>query len=178
MANVSHELKTPLTSIQGFSQALIDGTASGPEGTARAARIIRGEASRMGRMVDELLVLARMDAGELKMAQKVVAIEPLLRGCLDTLTPQAQESNVSLALKISEASSVRGDSDRLAQAIVNLLDNAISHTSTGGSVTVGAAPSDSDQVEITVTDTGEGDCQGDHRSSRRAHHGRKRRWPR
>ena len=156
VANVSHELKTPLTSIQGFSQALIDGTASGPEATARAAGIVHGEANRMRRMVDELLILARMDAGELKMDQKIVAIDPLLRECLDRLTPQAQESNVSLVLKSSEAWSVLGDSDGLAQAIVNLLDNAISHTSTGGSVTVGAAPSDSDQIQITVTDTGEG----------------------
>jgi len=156
VANVSHELKTPLTSIQGFSQALLDGTASGPEGTARAAQVIHSEANRMRRMVDELLILARLDAGQLKMTRDVVAVGPLLRGCLERLAPQAQEANVTLVMKSHESLNVIGDSDRLAQVIINLVDNAVCHTPAGSTVTLGASQSGDNSVAISITDTGEG----------------------
>ncbi len=102
VANVSHELKTPLTSIQGFSQALLDGTASGPEAAARAAGVIHGEADRMRRMVDELLTLARFDAGQIVMARDRVELGSLLRGCMEKLTPQAEAAGVTLELDVAE----------------------------------------------------------------------------
>jgi len=98
VANVSHELKTPLTSIQGFPQALLDGTASTPEATARAVRIVHDEAERMHRLVDELLILARFDAGQMVMARDPVELGPLLRGCVEKLAPQAQAAGVALEL--------------------------------------------------------------------------------
>jgi len=157
VANVSHELKTPLTSIQGFSQALLDGTAATPESTARAARVIHEEAERMRRMVDELLTLARFDAGQMVMARDPVEIGPLLRGCVEKLTPQAQTAEVALELDVPEHLFVTGDTDRLAQVFANLLDNAITHTPPGGKVSVAAHRVDGERtVEVTVTDTGRG----------------------
>ncbi|HFD39162.1 MAG TPA: HAMP domain-containing protein, partial [Anaerolineae bacterium] len=79
VANVSHELKTPLTSIQGFSQALLDGTAEDGESRRRAAAIIHEEAGRMRRLVDELLDLARLEAGQVELAQATVDVGALLR---------------------------------------------------------------------------------------------------
>jgi two-component system OmpR family sensor kinase len=160
VANVSHELKTPLTSIQGFSQALLDGTASTPERTARAARVIHQEAERMRRMVDDLLVLARFDAGQMTLAHDRVELDPLLRGCVEKLSPQAQTARVTLALDAAEQSAeqpiVIGDADRLAQVFCNLIDNSIAHTPAGGKVTIAAHPATESVVEVTVTDTGAG----------------------
>jgi signal transduction histidine kinase len=157
VANVSHELKTPLTSIQGFSQALLDGTAATPEATARAAHVIHEEAERMRRMVDELLMLARFDAGQVEMARERVELGPLLRACVEKLGLQAQTAGVALELDAPEQLFVVGDGDRLAQVFANLLDNAVAHTPAGGRVTIAARPVAGTQaVEVTVTDTGEG----------------------
>jgi signal transduction histidine kinase len=157
VANVSHELKTPLTSIQGFSQALLDGTASTPEMTARAARVIHDEAERMRRMVEELLTLARFDAGEVVMAREPVELGPLLLACVERMTPQAQAANVALERDVPEPLSVAGDGDRLAQVFANLLDNGVAHTPAGGKVTIAARRAErTPVVEVTVTDTGTG----------------------
>ena len=157
VANVSHELKTPLTSIQGFSQALLDGTASTPETTARAARVVHEEAERMRRMVDELLLLARFDAGQMVLARDPVELGPLLRGCVEKLAPQAQAAQVALELDVPERLCVTGDADRLAQVFANLVDNGVAHTPAGGRVTVAARPMDEGgAVQVTVTDTGGG----------------------
>ena len=156
VANVSHELKTPLTSIQGFSQALLDGTASTPETTDRAARVIHDEAERMRRLVDELLVLARFDAGQMVMARTPLELGSLLQACVEKLSPQAEAADVALGLDVTEKLFVTGDGDRLAQVFGNLLDNSVAHTPAGGRVTVAARPGEERTVEITVTDTGEG----------------------
>ena len=157
VANVSHDLKTPLTSIRGFSQALLDGAAATPEAKANAARVIHEEAEHMRRMVDELLVLARFDAGQVVMARDPVELGPLLRRCVEKLTPQAQTVEVALELDAPEQLLVTGDGDRLAQVFVNLLDNGIAHTPAGGKVALAARRVDAEQaVEVTVTDTGEG----------------------
>jgi signal transduction histidine kinase len=157
VANVSHELKTPLTSIQGFSQALLDGTAATPEATARAARVIHEEADRMRRMVDDLLTLARFDAGQMVLAREPVSLGPLLQGCVEKLAPQARAAQVIVELDAREQAVVIGDADRLAQVLTNLLDNAIAHTPAQGKVTLAACrPPQESFVEIAVTDSGEG----------------------
>jgi signal transduction histidine kinase len=157
VANVSHELKTPLTSIQGFSQALLDGTASTPEATARAARVVYEEAERMRRMVDELLTLARFDAGQMELARDPVELGPLLQSCIEKLTPQAQAAKVALRLDVPEQLTVTGDADRLAQVFTNLLDNGVAHTPAGGNVTISAhLMTGKNAAEVTVTDNGEG----------------------
>ncbi len=159
VANVSHELKTPLTSIQGFSQALLDGTASTPETTVRAARIIHEEAERMRGMVDDLLILARFDAGQMVMRRDRVELGPLLHGCIEKLSPQIQAADVIVEMKLDlvEPLSVTGDGDRLAQVFANLLDNSVAHTPAGGKVTVAAQRVEEGRiVEVTITDTGEG----------------------
>lgn len=155
VANVSHELKTPLTSIQGFSQALLDGTAQTPEAAARAARVIHEQSEHMCRMVESLLVLARFDAGQMTMERQAVGLVPLLRTCVDKLMPQAESAQVTLELDVPDRLTVVGDADRLAQVLANLLDNGIAHTHAGGRVTV-AARQEKGQVEVAITDSGEG----------------------
>ncbi|RLC57486.1 MAG: hypothetical protein DRI80_14940 [Chloroflexota bacterium] len=111
----------------------------------------------MRRMVDELLILARFDAGQIVMARDPVELGPLLRGCVEKLTPQAQAAEVALELDAPESLVVTGDTDRLAQVFTNLLDNSVAHTPAGGKVTIAARRVDEGRtVEVTVTDTGEG----------------------
>jgi len=154
IANVSHELKTPLTSVQGFSQAILDGTAADAEAVERAARIIHDEAERMRRMVDELLSLARFDARQVQMARGAVDLGSLLARCVERLAPQAEAAGDTLLLSAPEGLVVTGDPDWLTQVFVNLLDNGIRHTR-DGRVEV-TAQRIGDDIEVAVTDTGEG----------------------
>jgi signal transduction histidine kinase len=155
VANVSHELKTPLTSIQGFAQALQDGTAEAPEARQQAAGIIYDEAGRMHRMVLDLLDLARLDAGTLELQRVPVDVPALLRSVADKFVPQARAAGISIRVKAPVLPAITGDGDRLAQVFTNLVDNALKFTSSGGSVTLRAAPADSGLL-TEVEDSGAG----------------------
>jgi len=159
VTNVSHELKTPLTSIQGFSQAIQDGTASDPEAIEQAAGVIYDEASRMARMVSQLLDLAKIEAGQVVMAREAIDLVAVLESCVQKLTPQAAQGDVSLTFDVSQlplGACVTGDGDRLAQVFIVLLDNALKHTPPGGQVGVAARCPDASQVSVSVSDTGPG----------------------
>ncbi len=155
VANVSHELKTPLTSIQGFAQALEDGTADTPEARRQAASIIRQEAERMHRMVLDLLDLARLDAGTLELQRAPLDLAALLRNVVERMTPQAQAAGVALELQTSELPALLGDGDRLVQVFNNLVENAIKFTHPGGRATLRTVAKGG-FVEVEVTDTGVG----------------------
>ena len=155
VANVSHELKTPLTSIQGFAQALQDGTANMPEERQEAAGIIRDEAGRMHRMVLDLLDLARLDAGTLELQRLPVDIPALLHGLADKFTPQARQAGILIQVEAQALPAITGDGDRLAQVFTNLVDNALKFTPPGGQVRLRAAQSDSG-VLVEVEDNGAG----------------------
>lgn len=149
LANVSHELRTPLTSIEGFSQAMLDGTIKTPEEYRDAARIIGEEAERMHRLVEDLLYLSKIESGQIHLEQKVLDIPELLRTCVRQVQLQASQAGCSVELEAQPVPRVVGDSHRLQQVFVNLLDNAVKHTPSGGRVTVhayaepaGQSPSD------------------------------------
>lgn len=152
LANVSHDLKTPLTSIQGFSQAIIDGAARDP---VAAARIIHEEAARMNRMVIELTDLARLQAGRLSMTMQPLDLGMLARAMGERLAIVAQEKNITLHVDAPAMPPVSGDGDRLVQVLTNLIGNAIKYTPPGGTVTVRTAMRASG-VEVSVQDTGVG----------------------
>jgi signal transduction histidine kinase len=156
VANVSHELKTPLTSIQGFAQAILDDTADTPEARKQAAQIIYTEAGRMHRMALDLLDLARLEAGTADLKMSAVDVAALLRGIVEKFVPQAQNAGVSLQLNIPERlPTLVGDGDRLAQVFTNLVDNALKFTPAGGQVLLSARNAGA-EMELSITDTGEG----------------------
>jgi len=155
VANVSHELKTPLTSIQGFAQAMLDGAASTPEEQKQSAQVIYDEASRMYHMVLGLLDLARLDAGIADLKRAPVDLTALLNGVSERFALQARQAGVMLDVQVTGLPSMIGDGDRLAQVFNNLVDNALKYTPVGGCVSLSAALA-GDSVEITVRDTGAG----------------------
>ena len=156
VANVSHELKTPLTSVQGFAQAILDETADTPEARKQAAQIIYDEAGRMHRMALDLLDLARFEAGTADLKMSSVDMGLLLRGVIEKFALQAQKVGVNLQVDVaSDLPLLIGDGDRLAQVFTNLVDNALKYTPANGHVTLSAANVGS-EMELSITDTGAG----------------------
>ncbi len=156
VANVSHDLKTPVTSIQGWSQALLDGTAVSPEDQTQAANIIYGEAERMGRMVAQLLDLARIESGQLKLNRTWVNLAEVCTAVRQNMLPRAQVHDIHLTLEAAPAPPVWGDYDRLIQVVSNLVENGLNHTLAGGRVHLALRPYGEKAVELTVQDTGKG----------------------
>jgi len=170
LANVSHDLNTPLTSIQGFAQAITDGAAGDPTSVRHSADVIQDEAQRMSRMVSELLDLARIESGQIAMRRETVHLNAVLRDCVDKLTLRAQQTGVTLNAQVPDnLLVVLGDGDRLAQVFTNLMDNALKHTPEGGKVTLAARALSGSSivrrgtlrawsagVEVSVADTGSG----------------------
>ena len=155
VANVSHELKTPLTSVQGFAQAIMDGTASSPEAQKQAAKVIYDEAGRMHRMVLDLLDLAKLDAGTADLEMESVNLTVLLDSVIERFKPQSASEQVELVAKYEKLPAVVGDGDRLAQVFNNLVDNALTHTPAGGSVYL-IGHEIHGEVHISVADSGPG----------------------
>ncbi|MFZ5879408.1 MAG: sensor histidine kinase, partial [Chloroflexota bacterium] len=156
VANVSHELKTPLTSIQGFAQAILDGTADTPEARQQAAEVIYAESGRMHRMVLNLLDLARLEAGTVVMQRSPLDLRALLDLTVEKFTPQANRAEVSLRAEApSDLPTLFGDGDRLAQVLTNLVDNALKFTPPGGQVML-RAQRVGHEMQIEVQDSGRG----------------------
>jgi len=154
LANVSHDLRTPLTSIQGFAQAIYEGVAEG-EQARNSASIIEAEALRMNRMVSDLLELARIQSGRLDMMRSTIDIQRILTSVGQSLQIKAQQKGLTLHIDIDPLPHIAGDGDRLAQVFTNLTDNAIKHTPTEGEVWL-QAQTVHGGIEIQVQDTGEG----------------------
>ena len=153
IADVSHELRTPLTIIQGNIQAILEGVY--PLEMAQMAGLY-DETRLLTRLVDDLHDLALADAGQLRLERTPVNVSDLARTAVGQFDPVAEAAGVKLTLETSEdVPEVLGDADRLAQALRNLLSNAIRHTPAGGQVTMRVGRS-GEQVTIQVADTGSG----------------------
>lgn len=156
VANVSHELKTPLTSIQGFSRAILDGTVETKQELTEAAEVIDSEAGRMSRLVQDLLTLAKMDAGTTAFDMEILNLNTLLKNSRRKFTPLTEAAGINFQSEIpTEPALVSADGDSLTQVLDNLLDNALKFTTSGGqiSLTGNLTP---DSIEVHVIDNGEG----------------------
>lgn len=157
LANVSHDLKTPLTSIQGYSQAIIDNAIDDP---VRAARIIYDEAARLNRMVVELTDLTRLQSGRLEMRLSTVDINQLVESIGQRLAIVAREKDITFTIETIPLAPIAADGDRLAQVLTNVLSNAIKFTPRGGRVHLRTSSRDGG-IEIAVSDTGIGIAPAD-----------------
>ncbi|MGH9724294.1 MAG: ATP-binding protein [Candidatus Acidiferrales bacterium] len=156
VANVSHEFKTPLTAIQGFAETLLGGALEDPQNNRRFLQIIRDHAARLARLTNDLLKLARIEAGKLDVVLQPVGIAELIEGCAETALLRASRKQIALEIEIPTGlPAVRGDASLLRDVLQNLLDNAIQYTPPGGHIRV-MAHADEREATITVTDTGMG----------------------
>ncbi|WP_124727293.1 ATP-binding protein [Staphylospora marina] len=157
VANVSHELRTPLAMLQGYSEALMDDIAETPEERREIAQVINEESRRMSRLVNELLDLARMEAGHVRIKPVRKSPHELLGWVLRKFHGLAKEQNIELNSQIADdLPEVVWDPDRIEQVLTNLIDNAIRHTPAGGTVTLRARLTEEHRVVLEVQDTGSG----------------------
>jgi two-component system, OmpR family, phosphate regulon sensor histidine kinase PhoR len=156
VANVSHEFKTPLTAIQGFAETLLGGALEDEKNNRRFLEIIRDHAVRLGRLTDDLLKLARIEAGKLELEFHPVALADIIESCATTSQLKATQRNITLQVDSPfNLPQVQGDASLLREVLQNLLDNAVQYTPQGGKVTLSATTQDSEAV-VTVADTGIG----------------------
>ncbi|HKZ52647.1 MAG TPA: ATP-binding protein [Candidatus Acidoferrales bacterium] len=156
VANVSHEFKTPLTAIQGFTEILLDGAGEDPTASRRFLEFIRDYTARLVRLTDDLLYLSLIEAGKLEMKFAPVPVADLIESCVEMLRYQAGAKQIELRVDCpATLPPVWGDAVRLELVLKNLLDNAVQYTPPGGRITVHSAPADG-QVMIAVSDTGVG----------------------
>ena len=153
LLSVSHDLRTPLTSISGYAEAIADGTVDSRENQKRAAEVIGAEARRLERLVADLLDLARLDAHEFSLTPRPVDAAEVVREAVDAFEPAAREIGVELVVDQPAPSRVDADPERLGQVVANLVENALKYARSR--VTVGVSSANG-TLELRVDDDGPG----------------------
>ena len=127
LLSVSHDLRTPLTSIRGYAEALADGTLddADPDARKRAAAVITAEARRLERLVRDLLDLSRLDSHEFSLKPRPCDFSEIVRDAAEAFSPQARELGLDLHVQAASALPVELDPERLAQIVANLVENAV-----------------------------------------------------
>lgn len=158
VSNVSHELKTPLSSIKAYMEMLIDGEAGDEETRAEFYNIIQGETNRLQRLIDNILNISRIESGVVKVQREYVVIGPLIQEVMDVMQPQARAKDIRLIVQsIPPVYQIFADRDMLWQATLNLVGNAIKYTLNGGIVEVGLNIDENKRmISVYVKDTGIG----------------------
>jgi len=153
---VSHEMKTPLAGIKAYVELLADGDAEDEETREEFLQVINGQTDRLQRLIDNMLNIARIEAGVVNVSKQHRSLNELLEEALGLVRPAAEAKDIELSAELSALYlGVLADRDMLLQAAINLLSNAIKYTPAGGRVTLCSRLSD-DQVRFEVADTGVG----------------------
>ncbi|MBA2680690.1 MAG: HAMP domain-containing histidine kinase [Ktedonobacteraceae bacterium] len=156
IANIAHDLATPLTAIQGLSEALADDVISDPTARQETAQLIGREVQRLRRMVADVRQMTSLEAGQTPLDLAPLDLQSLVDETLLVLKPECEQMGITLYNDVpDDIPQVQVDSDRVIQVLLNLLDNARRHTPDGGSIRVGARAQDS-HIEVWVSDTGSG----------------------
>ncbi len=160
--DASHELRTPLTAIRGIAEVALRGPEKSFDEYGEALKSIVELASEMGQLVDDLLFLARSDAGQMPYEMAEVAVAPLLEEVIDQSRGLASATDLRMGLEVGtpDGIAIWGDAKRLRQLFLILMDNAIKYTNPGGSVTLALKPQ-ADWVSVVVSDTGIGIAEKD-----------------
>jgi two-component system, OmpR family, phosphate regulon sensor histidine kinase PhoR len=155
VANVSHELKTPITSIKGFSETLLDGAMKDEKTLEYFLSIILKESDRLQELIQELLDLSKMEQQGFQLNFQQVNIVEIVNEILVLLKGKAEDKNIELLLTSDDRTFIEGDSYRLKQVFLNLINNGITYTQPGGKVVIEISEMN-DAVQVLVTDTGIG----------------------
>ena len=155
VANVSHELKTPITSIKGYVETLLDGAMHDPEDAERFLRIVASQSERLNAIIDDLLELSRVEqkAERAEIPLELGAIRPVLKNAMEVSAAKAESCGVRMEMTCDAALETRINAPLLEQAVANLIDNACKHSPTGATVWVEAEGS-AEEVVIRVRDQG------------------------
>src|SRR3990170_3464985 len=157
VANVSHELRTPLTAIHGYLETLLGGALEERDNARRFLEIVFRQTERLGRLLDDLTDLSNIELGRIALRLEPVRLPGGGGSVLAIIAPKAEAGRVALASELAPGlGPVSADRDRLAQVLINLVDNAVKYTPEGGRVTVSARPAADGRVEVVVADTGVG----------------------
>jgi len=156
VANVSHEFKTPLTAIQGFTETLLAGAMEDSRHSTRFLEIIHDNSARLDRLTDDLLKLSRIEAGNLELEFRPVSVRQMIQPCLDTTHIKADAKQLSLEADYDpDLPPVTGDLRSLQEILQNLLDNAVQYSTSGGHIMVKAV-AQGEEIVLSVTDNGVG----------------------
>ncbi len=156
VANVSHELKTPVTSIQGFSETLLDGALEDPDAAKRFVAIIKRQTERLQSIIDDLLILSELEQNQSrKHFSSLVQLKPVIDDSLLICREKNQQFQREIQITCGEALQVKGNAHLIEQALINLIDNAMKYSeySSPIKITCSAAP---EEVTVTVSDQGYG----------------------
>ena len=157
IANVSHELRTPISMLQGYSEAIVDDIAGSEAEKMEMAQIIYDESLRMGRLVNDLLDLARLESGKMNLTYDLVSVSPYLKRITSKFYGLARDKGITISTHLQDDGiKWNFDPDRIEQVLTNLIDNAIRHTPAGGKIDVIQKVNDRRGLIIDVTDSGSG----------------------
>ncbi|NLF29947.1 MAG: PAS domain-containing protein [Planctomycetes bacterium] len=158
VSNVSHELRTPLAGIKAYIEMLLDGDAEDPQTRREFHEIIAGETDRLSRLIDNILNLARIESGVVKVAVEPMDLTAVVKSTLEVAAPQAKAKSIELVESLAPVfTQVEADRDMINQAVMNLVSNAIKYTREGGTVRVATRIEDHRGVAVVeVADSGVG----------------------
>ncbi|MET0484761.1 MAG: ATP-binding protein [Candidatus Rokuibacteriota bacterium] len=157
VANVSHELRTPLTAIQGYLETLLAGALEEREHAQRFLEIAFRHTERLGRLLNDLTDLSNIELGKVSLRLAPVRVSEVVAEVIDIVNPKATAGRVGLVTDVRPPDlTIHADRDRLAQILINLVDNAVKYTPENGWVTVRARALDDGRVELMIRDTGVG----------------------
>jgi two-component system, OmpR family, phosphate regulon sensor histidine kinase PhoR len=160
--HVTHELRTPLTNIRAYAETLSQGVLTDPNAVRECYNVIIGETQRLSRLVEDILSLSQFEAGAARLVMDDVNIARLVRQVVEDMQAAADEKGLDLHLSLPpKVPTLRGDKDRLAVVLTNLVGNAIKYTPSGGTVEVACESSDK-RLRILVKDTGIGIDRSEH----------------
>lgn len=159
VANVSHELKTPITSIKGFTETLLDGALEDPEISRHFLTIINEESDRLYRLISDILDLSRVEQKKMPLQIEEFNLSKLIKESVRIVREEAREKGIAIILPTTEDVTMEGDTDRIRQIFLNIVSNAIHYTPENGEVTIKVQQKGRNQIEIKVTDTGIGMSQ-------------------
>ncbi|MEA2001989.1 MAG: HAMP domain-containing sensor histidine kinase [Actinomycetota bacterium] len=154
LMSVGHDLRTPLTTLRGYAEALDAGQIE-EDDLPRVGSVLHRQTDRLSRLIEDLTLLARLEAREFTLRPEPVELSAHINGLLEGHRPRAEELRVKLVADLGDVGTVDVDPDRVGQILGNLLGNALRYTPEGGTVTVGLVTHE-DHVVMTVTDTGPG----------------------
>ncbi|ERI08617.1 two-component system histidine kinase PnpS [Aneurinibacillus aneurinilyticus] len=156
VANVSHELKTPITSIKGFTETLLDGALEDAEISRSFLTIINEESDRLNRLITDILDLSKIEQKRMPLKVEEINLDKLIKETVRIIREEARAKNIAIYLPTEKNLIIEGDKDRIQQIILNLVSNAINYTPDNGEVTITLQERDSKSIEMKIADTGIG----------------------